>query len=682
MSTEPLLTRDHRIPFDAITAPDVVPGVRQAIAEAQAAIAALVATAAEDGALEYDAVLGRLDEVLEPTQRAFGLASHLNAVVNTSAMRAAYNEALPLFVTFVNGLLTDQGLWSLIKAYAASPDAAGLDPVRRRHLDKTIDEFLRAGADLSPSERERAERLKLELATLQTKFSENVLDSTNAFEMLITDESEVAGLPEGVLRRAKAEAEARGHAGWRFTLQAPSYAPFMKHAASRARRRELHDAFLGVASSGDHDNSGPLREILAKRRELANLLGYRDYADYQLADRMLGTGAKAYAFERELAARTRPHFESEGREIEAFARERLGIERLEPWDLQYAMERLRQERFDFDEESLRPYFALGKVLDGFFTLAQRLFGVRFERTTGVPTWHEEVQTFDVFHEDGTYLGAAYADWFPRETKRKGAWMNGIVTGGPTADGFEPHVGVVVANFTPPEGGREPLLTHDEVQTVFHELGHLLHHLLCRVELRGRSSSNVAWDFIELPSQIMENWTWEREALALFAYHHETGEPLPEELLTRLERSRRFLEASAMMRQLAFGTADLALHIDYDPAGGQDPVALADSVTAPLALRPEFSHGRRMRSFTHVFAGGYAAGYYSYKWSEVLDADAFERFKAEGVLNSDTGREFAELVMARGDSADANELFRSFMGREPRIDALLTRTFGAAGEETT
>ncbi len=673
MSTNPLLSRDHRIPFDAIRAEHIVPGVRAAITEAGAAIAALVARG-DYGT--YDAVLGRLDEMLETPQRAFGLASHLNSVVNIPEMRAAYNEALPLYVAFVNGLLTDQGLWWLIKAYARTPDAAALDPVRRRHLDKTMDEFLRAGADLSEEDRSRAERLQLELASLQTKFSENTLDSTNAFELIVEDEAELAGLPEGVRRRARADAEARGKDGWRFSLQAPSYVPFMKHAESRERRRELHEAFMAVASSGEHDNTHLLRQILERRRELANVLGYRDFADYKLADRMLGSGARAYAFERELAERTRPYFETESRELEEFAAAELGIDRLEPWDLAFAMERLRLARFDFDEESLRPYFPLEQVLDGVFELSAKLFGVRFERIAGVPLWHPEVQAFDVHHEDGTYLGSAYTDWFPRDSKRKGAWMNGLVTGGPTRDGFEPHVGIIAANFTPPESGREPLLTHDEVQTVFHEIGHLLHHLLCRVELRGRSSTNVAWDFIELPSQIMENWTWEREALALFARHHETGEQLPDELLGRLSRSRRFLEASAMMRQLAFGTADLALHIDFDPAGDADPIALAELVTAPLALRAEFSQGRRMRSFTHVFSGGYAAGYYSYKWSEVLDADAFERFRAEGVLNEATGRAFAELIMASGDSADANELFRAFMGREPRLDALLERTFGS------
>ncbi len=672
MSANPLLSKTHRIPFDVIGTEHVLDGVETAIAEAKSAIAALV----EAGdASSFARVMDRLDEITEAPEHAFRLASHLNGVANTPEMREAYGRALPQFVAFVNGLLTDQGLWRLLKTYAATPEARALTGTKRRHLEKTLEEFRRAGADLAESERRRAEALQIELASLQQKFANNVLDSQNAFELLLEDESELAGLPEGVVRRARADAEARGLPGWRFTLQAPSYVPFMKYAADRSRRREMQEAFMAVATSGEHDNRGVMAEILAGRRELASVLGYRDFADYKLADSMVGSGDRAYAFVRELAERSRTHFEAEFEELEEFARSELGIDRLEPWDLAFTMERVRTARFDFDEEALRPYFPLPQVLDGVFALAKHLFGVRFEPTEGVPVWHEEVQTFDAFHEDGTHLGAVYTDWFPRETKRKGAWFNLLVAGGPVGDGFRPHAGVVAANFTPPEQGRSPLLTHDEVQTVFHEFGHLLHHLLCRVELRGRNSSSVPWDFIELPSQIMENWTWEAEALALFARHHETQAPLPEDLLQRLTLSRRFCEATAMMRQLQLGTADLALHIDFDPDGSEDPIELAERVTTGLATRPEFSQGKRMPSFTHVFSGGYAAGYYSYKWSEVLDADAFERFRAEGVLNQATGRDFAELVMARGDSADANELFRDFMGRDPRVDALLARSFG-------
>ena len=674
----PLLSTDHRVPFDRIEPSHVVPAVRSALAYARARLAEIKSGAGDS----YESVIGALDDLVEWPDRVFGLVRHLNGVMNSAESRAAYNEVLPEYMAFMAGLTTDAELWSVVKRYSESREATDLPALRQRNLRKVVEQFRREGADLPDHERARAERLRVELAQASTKFSENVLDSTNAFEMLL-EEHELAGLPDGVRRRAKADAASRGVPGWRFTLQAPSYLPFMKYSENRERRKELHEAFFSIAQSAPHDNRPLVREILAKRRELANLLGYRDFADMQLEDRMMRSGDRAVAFERELAQRTRPYFERENALLEDFARTKLGLEDFHAWDLTFTTERLRRARFDFDDEALRPYFPLDGVLRGLFSLVDTLFGVRVVETSDVPTWHPDVQTYDLFHEDGTYLGSCYADWFPRESKRAGAWMNGLITGGPVADepgaAFEPHVGIMAANFTPPEGTDQPLLTHDEVGTVFHEFGHLLHHMLSRVSVRARSSMNVPWDFIELPSQIMENWTWEREALDLFARHHETGEPIPEALFARLEESRTFLEAGAQMRQLSFGSADLAMHVDYDPAAGGDPIAVAQAVMEPLAYRPEFAQGRRMAAFSHVFAGGYAAGYYSYKWSEVLEADAFSRFKDEGIFNPVTGREFADGILARGDSQDADALFRTFMGRDPDVDALIARNLGPEPE---
>jgi len=675
-TSNPLLSTDHRIAFDRIEPRHVVEAVRSSLEYARGRLAALKAGAGES----YEDVIGALDDLVEWPARVFGLVRHLNGVMNSADSRAAYNEVLPEYMAFMAGLTSDAELWSVIKRFAASAAASDLSPLRSRNLHKVVEQFTREGADLPDEQRARAERLRVELAQLSTRFSENVLDSTNAFEMVLSDD-ELAGLPDGVLRRARADAANRGIDGWRFSLQAPSYLPFMKYSENRERRRELHEAFFSVAQSAPHDNRPLVKEILAKRRELANLLGYRDFADMQLEDRMMRSGARAVAFERELAERTRPYFERENAELERFASGELGLDPFHAWDLTYTTERLRRARFDFDDEALRPYFPLDGVLRGLFSLVDTLFGVRVVQTHDVPTWHPDVQTYDLFHEDGTYLGSCYADWFPRESKRAGAWMNGLVTGGPVSDEpgarFEPHVGIIAANFTPPDGADQPLLTHDEVGTVFHEFGHLLHHMLSRVSERARSSMNVPWDFIELPSQIMENWTWEREALDLFARHHETGERIPDALFARLKESRTFLEAGAQMRQLSFGSADLAMHVDYDPATGDDPIAVAQAVMEPLAYRPEFAQGRRMAAFSHVFAGGYAAGYYSYKWSEVLEADAFSRFKAEGIFNPVTGREFADSILAQGDSQDADALFRSFMGRDPDVDALIARNLGPA-----
>ena len=418
-----------------------------------------------------------------------------------------------------------------------------------------------------------------------------------------------------------------------------------------------------------------LRDILAKRRELARVLGYRDFADLQLEDRMIGSGSAAQDFERTLAERSAPYFHADARALADHARRDLGLDDIRPWDLAYVAESLRRATFAFDEEALRPYFSLDAVLAGMFEVARRLFGVRVERTHGVPTWHPEVETYDVYADDGAFLGSFYADWFPRPAKRGGAWMNPLVTGAPGREPPEPHVGVIVANFTPPEEGRTPQLTHDEVTTVFHEFGHLLHHLMCRVDIPARGSMSVAWDFVELPSQIMENWVWEREGLDLFARHAETDETIPDDLFERLRRSRTFLEGSAQMRQLSFGTVDLALHIDFDPDGGEDPVAFGQRVMEPFGLRPEFAHNNFLTAFSHIFAGGYAAGYYSYKWSEVLDADAFSRFRREGIFNRETGRAFAETILERGDSEQPELLFRAFMGRDPDPQALLQRNLG-------
>ena len=675
----PLLTTGHRIPFDEIETRHFVPAVRSALARAARELAELKH---QDGELTYDSVIGRLERLVEWPARVFGLVRHLNDTMNSPESRTAYNEVLPEYTSFMSALRTDLELWSVVKRYEQTDDAQRLDPLRRRDLTKTVEDFRRAGADLPEEQRRRVEAIRVELAQLSTKFAENVLDATNAFELLVTDPERLAGLPEGVLRRAAADAAARGHpeGTYRFTLQAPSYVPFMKHAEDRDLRRHMYESFHSIATDDEHDNRPTLRRILAKRRELANLLGFADFADLVLEDRMVGNGARALAFEKELAERTQPYFEAEKREIQRFATEELGLDELRPWDLSLVAEKMRERRFDFDDEALRPYFPLDRVLTGLFDLVERLFGVRVVEAEGVPAWHGSVKVYDIHHEDGTYLGAAYADWFPRESKRAGAWMNPLATGGPVNGSFEPHVGVVAANFTPPDGDGQPLLTHDEVTTVFHEFGHLLHHVMSRVELKSRSGLAVPWDFVELPSQIMENWCWEKEALDLFARHHETGEKVPDELFARLKASRTYLEATAQMRQLQLGTADLAMHVNYDPSSDADPLAVAQAAMEPLSVGPEFTAAGRMPAFSHVFAGGYAAGYYSYKWAEVLDADAFSRFQAEGIFNPDTGRDFARCVLSAGDSAEAEELFRCFMGRGPDVGALIRRNLGPAPDE--
>lgn len=670
----PLLSTALPIPFGEIGPGQIVPGLRQALSEAEQRLGSLIAAGQDEESLTFTTTIGALDEVAELLERPYRLAHHLHSVANSPELRAAFNEVQPEVVAFFARLASDQSLWRVLKRFAASPAAKRLNDLQRRHLEKTLEEFRRAGADLPDDERQRVEELKVKLARLGTSFSENVLDATNAYELSLPDEERLSGLPQGALRAARAAASQAGQDGYRFTLQAPSYLPVMMYADDRELRRELHDAFFAVGMAEPYDNRQLVREILQTRQELARLLGYRDYADLQTEDRMAGSGERAWQFVTELTAKTRPYFLTEARELTAYAAD-LGIDELQPWDVAYVTEKLRLKRFAVDEEALRPYFPLPQVLSGLFELTEKLFGVKVERTDHLPTWHEEVEQFQLKHEDGTELGVFYADWFPRDSKRGGAWMSGLVTGGTGPEGFEPHVGVIAANLTAPEGDQPALLSHSEVETVFHEFGHLLHHLLSRVEIRRRSSMNVPWDFVELPSQIMENWTWQEQALALFARHYQSGEPLPSELFERMQRSRSFMGATKQMRQLSFGTADLTLHREFDPTGKDDPLEVARQAVESLEIRPTFASGNRMARFTHIFAGGYAAGYYSYKWSEMLDADAFSRFEEEGIFNPTTGRDFANKILAKGDSVDVAELFRDFMGRDPSVEALIRRNLG-------
>jgi oligopeptidase A len=466
--------------------------------------------------------------------------------------------------------------------------------------------------------------------------------------------------------------------GWRFTLQAPSLLPLMTHAVRRELREEMWRAQHARATEVPYDNRPVLAEIFRKRRQLARHLGYATYADLMLEDRMAGSTERARGFVDDLSARTRPYFEAEMARVATFAREHLGLPELAPWDLRFAFERARRARFDLDEEALRAYMPFDRVEAGVFELARRSFGLTIRPVTGVDVWHPSVRTYEAFAEDGTRLGFFYTDWFPRESKRGGAWMNGLVAGGPRADGgFDPHVGVVVGNMTPASADRPALLTPDEVRTVFHEYGHLFHFLLTRVDVRARGSGAVPWDFIELPSLIMENWTWSAEALSSFTAHFETGAPLPADEVERLLAARRFGEAWTQMRQLSFAAVDLALHVDHDPENGEDAALFARDVMATYEWDPSFAHPGFICGFSHILAGGYAAGYYSYKWSEVLEADAFSRFEAAGVFDEATGRAFVKSVLERGDSVDADAMFRDFMGRDPDAQALVLRNLGPA-----
>ncbi|HTP88275.1 MAG TPA: M3 family metallopeptidase [Bryobacteraceae bacterium] len=663
----PLLEERFRIPFDQIRAEHVEPAIAELLARAKAGLEKLTSAT---GPRTWENTMAALDHLADPLEYAFGLVRHLESVATTPELRAAYNKVQPDVSAFFASLPLNEGLWRAVKTYADSDEAKSLTGARRRFLTKTVDNFRRHGAELDAEGKKKLEAMDVELTKVTTKFSENVLDSTNAWEFYLTEEEQLAGLPPSAVDAARASAESKGRSGWRFTLQAPSYVALMTYLDDAGVRRDTYLANVTRATTGDRDNRPILAHVLELRRAKAELLGFVDFADFVLVDRMAHTGARAEEFLAGLKEKTEAAFARENAELEAFA----GRE-LEPWDVGYYGEKQRKALYDFDEEELRPYFPLESVVAGMYEIVGRLYGIRVVEQTGVPAWDPAVKYYEIRDERTNALyGAFYADWYPRENKRGGAWMDSLITGVVHGDSFEPHAGLICGNLTPPVGGKPALLTHRDVETIFHEFGHLLHHCLSQVEVRSMAGTSVAWDFVELPSQIMENWCWERDALDLFARHYETAERIPDELFQKMLRARNFRAANAQMRQLSFGFVDLALHRDYDPARDGDAIAWSRQILQSFSAARLPANHAMIASFTHLFASpvGYGAGYYSYKWAEVLDADAFSRFRREGIFNRETGMAFRTRILQRGDTEDPAELYRSFMGRDPDPEALLRR----------
>jgi oligopeptidase A len=665
----PLLELSRPIPFDQIREEHIEPAVRDLLAEATAAFDAI---AQSPGPHSYESTLGALERASERLELVMSLVEHLESVSTTPALRSAYNAVLPDVSALWSSIPLNPGLWRVLNEFSATAEAAALDPVRRRFLDKSLADFRRSGAQLDTEKKEQLKAIDRELSLITTRFSQNVLDSSNDFEIVIEAEQKLLGLPESAKLAAIDSAKQKGKTGYRFSLQAPSLTAVLTYADDRELREQMWRAQSTRATAGEHDNRPIIGKILELRKAKANVLGFKDFADFQLDDRMAKTGSDATRFIEELRQRTQVAFERENHELLAFRKELEGESAppIEPWDVTYYAEKLRKARFALDEEELRAYFPAELALNGAFTLAERLYGVRIEPVTGVPVWDAEVRAYRLVDSSEAELGTFYVDLYPRETKRSGAWMHGLVAAVPP----QPNLAVFCLNASPPAGGKPSLLLHRDVETLFHEFGHLLHHCLSRVSVRSLAGTRVAQDFVELPSQIMENWCSEREALDLFARHYETNAPLPSVLLERMNAARTFRAASMQMRQLGFAAVDLALHIDYTPEKDGDLLAYARDILSKYAVAPFPEDYAMLAGFLHLFGHpvGYAAGYYSYKWAEVLDADAFGRFKAEGVLNRNVGQEFRDRILARGDSADPMDLFVAFRGRKPRVDALLER----------
>jgi oligopeptidase A len=666
----PLLDQSFRIPFDRITAGSIVPGITQLLAEARQKRDAYIANTSTP---TFENTMTALEDIGEDLGRAMGIAQHLESVASTPELRAAVNEVLPKYSEFASGLALDQGIYARVKKYAATAEAKSLTGPRKRFLKLTLDDFRRAGAGLGPRERARLNEINIEQSKLRKQFSDNVLDATNAFELIIKDEAKLAGLPESARAAARDSAKQKGVDGWRFTLQAPSYQAVLTYMDDAAVREKMYRAYNSRAAGGAASNLPVMKRLLELRRERARLLGYRNYADFMTEDRMAKNSNRVRQFLASLEKRTRPFYEKENDELLQFRRSLEGpaAPALQLWDISYYAEKLRKSRYDFDEEVLRPYFPAEAVFKGMFDVAQRLYGIKVVGVEGVPVWNRDVQFYEIRDADGSLLGGFYTDFYPREDKRGGAWSGSLITGGPLYGGpYKPHLGSISGNVNPPAGGKPALLNKRDVETVFHEFGHQIHHLLGKSPIRGLT--DVAWDFVELPSQIMENWTWERESLNMLARHYETGATIPEDLFQKMTRARVFRAANAQMRQLSLGAVDIALHVDYDEKRDGDMLVYARKIQqrfTPALMTDDYA---LIAAFTHIFSGGYACGYYSYKWAEVLDADAFTRFQKEGIFNPTVGMAFRREILEKGNLEDADVLFRNFMGRDPDPEALMRR----------
>ena len=673
----PLLTPASLPQFSAIKAEHVVPAIDELLNRNRARIAELV----EQPMTDWQSLVGEIEQLNDELAQAWSPVSHLNAVQNTDEMREAYNACLPKLSEYFTELGQNEKLYQAFEAFAATDAFKALTTAQKKVITNSLRDFRLSGIGLEGEQQKRYAELQLELSELTTKFSENVLDATQGWVKQVTDEAQLAGLPEHVLVAAKAAAEERELEGWVLTLDFPVYYGVMLHAENRALRQEFYTAYATRASdqgpkAGEWDNSELMQKILTARLELARLLGFENYAEYSLATKMAQSTDQVVQFLEDLAERSKPQAAKEVEELRAFATEESGLETLEAWDMTYYAEKLKQKRFNISQQELRPYFPLPRVLEGLFGVTERLFNVSVRELQDFDTYHKDVRLFELSRE-GEVVAHCYLDPFARSAKRGGAWMDDCRVRRRIDTNLQLPVAYLVCNFTPPIEGEPALLTHDEVTTLFHEFGHGLHHMLTQMEHADISGINgVAWDAVELPSQFMENWCWEPEALALISGHYESGEPLPAQMLERLLEAKHFQSGMMMVRQLEFSLFDFVLHRDYQP--GQTSVqAVLDQVREQVAVVTPPAFNRFQHSFSHIFAGGYAAGYYSYKWAEVLSADAFSRFEEEGIFNADTGNAFRTEILEKGGSKEPMELFVAFRGREPEVDALLRHSGIAA-----
>ena len=681
MSENPLLTMTGLPPFSRITAEHVEPAIDTLLAENRKAVEALLA-ATED--YTWDNLIQPLEDMDDRLSRVWSPISHMNSVVNSEALRAAYNACLPKLSEYGTEMGQNVRLYQAYKAIRDSKQYEQLDTAQKKVIDNALRDFHLSGVDLPDDKKARFKKIQQQLSQLTTKFEENVLDATQGWTKHIDDETRLAGLPESACAMAKQAAAQKQLNGWLFTLDFPSYFAVMTYADDRELRSEMHQAYVTRASdqgpnAGKWDNSEVMEEILALRHELAQLLGYQTYAERSLVTKMADTPERVLGFLHDLAKRSKPVADNELHELETFAHNEHGVTKLEPWDIGYYSEKLRQHTYAISQEELKPYFPETSVIPGMFEVVKRLYGMRIQVVDSVDVWHPDVRFYEIRDEQGTLRGEFYLDLYARENKRGGAWMDDCIGRKRNADNsIQTPVAYLTCNLTPPIGEDPALFTHDEVITLFHEFGHGLHHMLTRIDHVGVSGINgVAWDAVELPSQFMENWCWEKEALDLIAEHYQTRDDIPEEMYHKMYAAKNFQAGMQMVRQLEFSLFDFRMHHEYVPGKGAHIQQILDEVRQEVAVIKPAPYNRFQHGFTHIFAGGYAAGYYSYKWAEVLSADAFSLFEEEGIFNHQTGLRFLHAVLEQGGTREPMDLFVEFRGREPEIDALLRHSGIAA-----
>ncbi|AOK59576.1 M3 family metallopeptidase [Burkholderia ubonensis] len=687
-NTNPLLDFSGLPRFGEIRPEHVTPALDTLLADANRAVDAASASATP---ATWADVVEAVERATEPLGRAWGVVGHLNAVADTPELRAAYGENLPRVTEFWSSVGQNLALYEKYKAIAASAEYATLSVERKKILDNALRDFRLSGAELPEDRKPRFAELQEQQAALSKAFSDHVLDATNAYAYVAQDEAELAGLPGDAIEAAREAAQKDGKDGWKFTLHFPSYFPVLQYADNRALRETLYRAYATRASelgpqygggNAEWDNTAIVADELKLRREEAQMLGYRNFAEVSLAPKMAESPQQVVAFLEDLATRARPHADQDWDELRAFAAKELGLAELAPWDVAYAAEKLRQQRYAFSENEVKQYFPEPAVLKGLFTVTETLFGVRI-KADDAPVWHKDVRFFRVENRDGSLVAQFYLDLYAREGKRGGAWMDDARSRAKRGSSVQTPVAYLTCNFSAPVGGKPACFTHDEVITLFHEFGHGLHHMLTRVDELGVSGINgVEWDAVELPSQFMENFCWEWDVLSSMSSHVDTGATLPRALFDKMIAAKNFQSGLGTLRQIVFSMFDMLLHVDFDPAGAIGVNDFAREINERYHVIPQAPFSRWPNTFSHIFAGGYAAGYYSYKWAEVLSADAYAAFEeaaAAGgsVLDAATGTRYRREILEVGGSRPAMDSFKAFRGREPQIDALLRHNGMAA-----